>query len=124
VADLFAGITAALAERAELPDFVAPAHAAPMPPRAGLRVYLGTIPSYGEAEGQGMQLSGVAPGGPAERAGLRAGDRIVELAGHAIENVYDYTYALDALTVGKAVPITVLRDGERLRFEVTPASRD
>ncbi|HVH18446.1 MAG TPA: M20/M25/M40 family metallo-hydrolase [Myxococcota bacterium] len=124
VADLFAGITAALAERAEPPDFVAPAHAAPMPPRAGLRVYLGTIPSYGEAEGQGMQLSGVAPGGPAERAGLRAGDRIVELAGHAVENVYDYTYALDALTVGKAVPITVLRDGERLRFEVTPASRD
>lgn len=124
VADLFAGITAALAERAEPPDFVAPAHAAPMPPRAGLRVYLGTIPSYGEAEGQGMLLSGVAPGGPAERAGLRAGDRIVELAGHAIENVYDYTYALDALAIGKAVPITVLRDGERLRFEVTPASRD
>jgi hypothetical protein len=124
VADLFAGIAAALAERPELPDFVAPAHAAPMPPRAGLRVYLGTIPSYGEAEGKGMLLSGVAPGGPAERAGLRAGDRIVELAGHAIENVYDYTYALDALAIGKPVPVVVLRDGERLRLEVTPASRD
>jgi S1-C subfamily serine protease len=124
VADLFSGIVTALAERSALPEFVAPAHAAPLPPRAGLRVYLGTIPSYGETQGEGLLLAGVASGGPADRAGLRAGDRIVELAGHAIENIYDYTYALDALSIGKPVPITVLRDGQRMRLEITPGSRD
>ena len=122
-ADLFAGITEALAERTELPEYTAPSQT-PLPPRAGLRVYLGTIPSYGEAAGEGLLLSGVAPGGPAEMAGIRGGDRVVELAGHAIENVYDYTYALETLAVGQPVPITVLRDGERLRLTVTPGSRE
>ena len=122
-ADLFAGIAEALAERADAPEYTAPSQT-PLPPRAGLRVYLGTIPSYGEAGGEGLPLSGVAPGGPADKAGVRAGDRVVELAGHAIDNVYDYTYALEALAIGKPVPITVMRNGERLRLTVTPASRE
>jgi hypothetical protein len=124
VADLFGGIAAALAERSALPEFVAPARTAPLPPRAGLRVYLGTIPSYGESGGEGLLLAGVASGGPADKAGLRAGDRIVELAGHAVENIYDYTFALEALSLGKPAPITVLRDGQRIRLEITPGSRD
>jgi hypothetical protein len=122
-ADLFAGIAEALAERTDLPEYTAPSQT-PLPPRAGLRVYLGTIPSYGEGGGEGLLLSGVAPGGPAEKAGVRAGDRVVELAGHAIENVYDYTYALEMLAIGKPVPITVLRDGKKMQLTITPASRE
>ncbi|HMQ14509.1 MAG TPA: M20/M25/M40 family metallo-hydrolase [Phycisphaerae bacterium] len=92
--------------------------------RAGLRAYLGTIPDYGDPPIPGLKLSGVASNGPAHAGGLRGGDIIVELAGKKIENVYDYTYALEALKVGEPVRVAVVRDGQRLTFEVTPGSRD
>ncbi len=124
VADLFAGIAQVLAEQSEVPDRLEPKQPESLAPRAGLRAYLGSIPSYGEVEGVGVLLAGVAAGGPAERAGLRGGDRIVRLGGHAVENIYDYTYALDALAIGEPVPIVVLRDGARVELEITPSSRD
>jgi Tol biopolymer transport system component len=124
VADLVAGLGAGLAEERVLPERLEPARPEAMPPRAGLRAYLGTIPSYGEVEGRGVTLSGVSAGGPAEQAGLRAGDRIVELGGHGIENIYDYTFALDTLTIGTPAPIVIVRDGKRLTLTITPGSRD
>ena len=48
----------------------------------------------------------------------------MELAGGKIENIYDYTFAIDGLVVGEPVAIVVVRDGERLSFEITPASRE
>jgi Tol biopolymer transport system component len=48
----------------------------------GFRVYLGTIPDY-TAEVKGLQLMGVRAGSPAEVAGLKAGDGIVELGARA-----------------------------------------
>jgi hypothetical protein len=121
---LLAAIAQSVAERPEPLEFVVPERPASLAPRAGLRAYLGTIPSYGESEGTGVTLSGVANGGPAEAAGVRAGDRIVELAGRRIENIYDYTYAIDALKIGRPVTLVVVREGERLALEVTPASRE
>ena len=40
------------------------------------------------------------------------GDIIVEFAGQKIANIYDYTYALDAVTIGKEIRIVVRRDGK------------
>ena len=91
--------------------------------RDSLRAYLGTIPDYA-AEGGGVSLSGVRGGGPADVAGLRRGDVIVEFAGQAIANIYDYTYALDAVRIGEPVDVVVLRDGERLSFSVVPKGRE
>jgi hypothetical protein len=90
--------------------------------RDGLRAYTGTIPDYA-TEVHGLRLSGVVGGGPAEQAGLRAGDVIVEFAGRAIANVYDYTYALGSVKVDQPVRVVCLRDGERLEFTVTPTAR-
>ena len=53
--------------------------------REQLRAYLGTIPDYA-AEVQGVKLSGVRSGGPADNAGLKGGDVIVEFAGTKIAN--------------------------------------
>ena len=72
----------------------------------------------------GVKLSGVAPQGPAEAAGMRGGDLIIEVDGKTIENLYDYTFALQALRVGRQAPIVILREGERLEFEILPSSRD
>jgi len=92
--------------------------------RAGLRAYLGTIPDYAQGDVQGVKLSGVAAKGPAEAAGVRAGDVIVELAGRRIDNIYDYTYAIEALKIGVPVKVVVTRDGQRVEMTVTPTSRE
>ncbi len=92
--------------------------------RVSLRAYLGTIPEYGESGVTGVKLSGVAKDGPADQAGVKAGDIIVRLAGKKIENVYDYTYAIEGLKVGKAVPIVVRRDGAEVSLSITPGRRE
>ncbi len=93
-------------------------------PRVRLTAYLGTIPDYASGDVKGLLLSGVAKRGPAEQAGLKAGDLIVELAGRKIENIYDYTYAIEALKIGEAVKVVVMRDKQRVELKVTPGSRD
>lgn len=92
--------------------------------KASLRAYLGTVPDYAQADVKGVLLSGVAKGGPAETAGVKGGDVIIKLAGKAVENIYDYTYAIEALKSGQETEITVLRDGKELTMKVTPGSRD
>jgi S1-C subfamily serine protease len=90
--------------------------------RDNLRAYLGTVPDY-STEVKGVKLSGVRGGSPAERGGLKGGDVIVELGGQKIANIYDYTYALDAVKIGQPVEMTVLRDGQRVVVNVTPEAR-
>lgn len=91
--------------------------------RASLRAYLGTIPDYASADVEGVKLSGVRAGGPAEKAGLAGGDVIVAFAGRDIKNIYDYTYALDAIKIGEPVEVIVVRDGERVTLTVVPEAR-
>ncbi len=90
--------------------------------RAGARVYTGTIPDY-STEVKGLLLSGVVGGGPAEEAGLRKGDVIVEIAGQTIANIYDYTYALDVLKIGQPSKVIYMREGKKLETTLTPAAR-
>jgi Tol biopolymer transport system component/lipoprotein NlpI len=88
-----------------------------------LRAYLGTIPDYAE-EVTGVILSGVSKGSPSEKAGIKPRDVIVELAGKKIENIYDYTHAIEGLKIGEPVKIVVLRKDKRVELKVTPAPRD
>ena len=90
--------------------------------RDSLRAYLGTIPDY-TTEVKGVKLSGVRGGSPAEKAGLKGGDVIVEFAGQKIANIYDYTYALDAAKIGQSIDIIVERDGSRVTLKATPEAR-
>ena len=91
--------------------------------RAMMRVYLGTIPDYATSGVEGVKLSGVRAGGPADKAGLQGGDVIVELAGQKITNIYDYTYALDALKIGDPAEVVVLREGKRVSLTIVPEAR-
>lgn len=91
----------------------------------GRRVYFGTIPDFSQgSDVVGVRIAGVQKGGPAEQAGLRAGDIIVEIAGKTIANIYDYQYALQALKVGVPVTVVVQRGNERVSLKVVPGSRD
>ena len=91
--------------------------------RDTLRAYLGTIPDY-STDIAGVKLSGVRAGGPADKAGLKGGDVIVEFGGQQIANIYDYTFALDAVKIGEPVEVVVLRVGKRVTLTVIPEARN
>lgn len=91
--------------------------------RTGLRAFTGTIPDY-TTEVEGLLLSGVVSGGPAETAGLQGGDVIVRFGSQTIANIYDYTFALEVAKVGEPVEVEVIRDGERMTLTLTPTARD
>lgn len=90
--------------------------------RDGLRAYLGTIPDY-VADVKGVKITGTKAGSPAEKAGLRPNDVIVRLGKTTIENIYDYTYAIDAVKIGVETDLVVMRDGKELTLKVTPTAR-
>jgi C-terminal processing protease CtpA/Prc len=70
-------------------------------------------------EDNGLRVSAVTPGGPAERAGIRDGDVITAVDGTPIDNGGDAELA-GHLTAGKPVKLSVLRDGKALQMRVTP----
>ena len=121
---LMTSLTRSLASTARAPDYIAIDKPQSPVGRVRLRAYLGTIPDYAQGNITGVKLSGVVTGGPADRAGARAGDVVRELAGKAVENIYDYTYVLGSLKVDAPVGMTVLRNGQRLELTITPASRE
>jgi membrane-associated protease RseP (regulator of RpoE activity) len=88
----------------------------------GFRVYLGTIPNYADSS-DGLLLDGVRDDSPAAQAGLKAGDRIVKMAGRDVHNVYDYTAALGEMKAGQEYEVEIMRGSERLKLKLTPAAR-
>ena len=102
---------------------------APAPdPRArevrGSRAWFGSIPDYAAApEGGGMQIAGVSPGGPAEKAGLQEGDILKRVGGEEIHDIYDFMDAMADRKPGDRIEVVFLREGEELRVEVVLGSR-
>ena len=90
--------------------------------RTTFRVSLGTVPSYADST-DGLKLDAVREGSPAAAAGLKAGDKVVKLAGRDVRNVYDYTQALSEMKPGEEYEVEVVRDGQRLTMKIVPAAR-
>lgn len=122
IARFMASVSRSLATREGVPEYSVVKRVAGSRGRERMRLYLGTIPDYARGDVTGVKLSGVVKGGPADRAGVREGDTIVELASKKIENIYDYTYALDGLKIDIAVEMVVLRGDRRIKLIVTPES--
>lgn len=66
-----------------------------------------------------LPVIGAIEPGPATRAGMKVGDRLVEVNGEPVRSWEDLV-ALISKSPGKPVHIAAERDGERLGFEVTP----
>ncbi|MBC7466587.1 MAG: M28 family peptidase [Bdellovibrio sp.] len=88
------------------------------------RVYLGTIPDYSQEGVKGVRISGVSKNSPAEKAGLKAGDVIIEFDETKIENLYDYVYTLQAVKANKATKIKINRSEKTLDQEITPVLKE
>ncbi len=82
----------------------------PLPPHARVRV----------GRAAGVEVVEVAPGGPAQRAGLRAEDLIVELGGAPIERVDDVQRLMNYEAIGRPLSARVLRGDRFLDLELSP----
>ena len=82
----------------------------PLPPHA--RVRLG--------RSAGVEIIEVSAGSPAQRAGLRGEDLIVELGGQSIERVDDVQRLMTQEAIGHPIAIRILRGDRWLDLEVSP----
>lgn len=80
---------------------------------------LGILPDY-EFEGKGVHVTGVSPGGPADLAGIKKGDIIVQIAGKDIASVQGYSTVMASQKLGATIEIKVLRDKKELTLKATP----
>ena len=94
------------------------------------RAVLGiNIGSGGDAK-QGVEIASVSPGGPAEAAGMRAGDVIVEIEGKALKSDEDGTArskllsAMRKVEPDEKVVLKYQRDGKTSTVTVTPRRMD
>jgi S1-C subfamily serine protease len=72
----------------------------------------------------GVEVIEITPDSPAERAGLRPEDLIVELAGARVQGVDDIQRLMVADLIGSPVDVEVLRGGEPLRLRLVPRELD
>jgi hypothetical protein len=82
----------------------------------------GSIPDFDEPP-KGVRFADVRDGTPAAKAGLKAGDILVEFDGKDIGNLYDFTYALRAHKPGDLVTVKVLRGSQTIEAKVLLTER-
>lgn len=79
-----------------------------------LKVTFGIMPDFTSTDSQGLGVSGVTPGGPADRAGIKKDDRILAIDGKTVTDIYDYMNRLKKLQKGNRVSVDLDRKGERV----------
>ncbi len=88
---------------------------------------LGVNVGGGASRDEGVEVVGVSPGGPAEQAGLKAGDVLVAVDGQALRRTGDrgpnaqLVEFMRGVEPGRAVKVDYLRDGQRRSASVTAA---
>ncbi|MBI1916864.1 MAG: M28 family peptidase [Planctomycetes bacterium] len=116
VTDLTEDLVAQLAAADERPKYVKIKMSAPGP-RYGSGPRLGIRPDYVDDQ-PGVLIGGVSDGLPAARAGLRKGDRIVEMNGKPIKNLEGYMFFLAGQKQGDTIDAGVLRDGKKIAVKI------
>jgi putative serine protease PepD len=67
----------------------------------------------------GVLVASVEKGGPADKAGIRPGDVIVSVDGRPTPSTDELTTVLAGLKPGQKVPVTLVRNGQRMTVTVT-----
>lgn len=80
--------------------------------------------SFGFDEPRGGLVANVFPGSPAEKGGIKSGDIIVEYNGKRIKESHELPAEVARTKIGARVPITVIRDGERIELTVKIVKRE
>ncbi|WP_291321692.1 DegQ family serine endoprotease [Desulfonatronospira sp.] len=75
-------------------------------------------------EARGALVAGVTPGDPAEKAGMQAGDVIVQLNGEPVEDSSDLTRKIGQLSPGSEATVGFWREGTKKEVTITLGERD
>ena len=67
---------------------------------------------------EGALVSDVVSGGPAEKAGIKRGDVILEFDGKPIRSSRDLPFVVASTPIGKTVAVEVMRDSKRMSLQV------
>ncbi|UCF91754.1 MAG: DegQ family serine endoprotease [Desulfobacterales bacterium] len=67
---------------------------------------------------EGALVSDVVSGGPAEKAGVKRGDVILQFDGKAIRSSRDLPFVVASTPIGKTVVVDVMRDSQRMSLQV------
>lgn len=88
------------------------------------KVTLGIMPDYSFQEG-GVRVDGVSEGRPAMKAGLKAGDVIVQLGDNKVNGMQTYMEALGKFAEGDKTTVKFIRDGKEMiaPLEFIPAEK-
>ena len=78
---------------------------------------------YGLSMPAGVQIVQIVPGGPAQQAGLRAGDVMLSVDGQEAPSVDAIHRILDGNSIGREATLRVLRRGEVIEARITPSRR-
>jgi hypothetical protein len=117
VVDYLEAMVLKTAANPQRPDYIEVKGAAQMG-RSGNRPYVGTIPDFSSEE-PGYSISGAAGGSPADKAGLKGGDRIIKIGPHKITGLDDFDVALRKFQAGDTVEFVVVRSGKEVALKVT-----
>ena len=116
--DMVGNVAVQLADASDPPAFQVVAEDKPSTGGgSGYGPYFGSIPDFGQTE-NGVKFSDVKPNSPAAKAGLKAGDVLIQFGDKPIKNLYDFTDALRRSKVGDVVEVKVLRDGQPINASV------
>ena len=75
--------------------------------------------NFGLKKVRGVLVNGVAPNGPAAKAGVRQGDVILAFNGTAVSDGNTLRNYVASTTPGSTVTLTILRDGREQQLQVT-----
>ncbi len=82
------------------------------------RVRLGVMPDYAGDDKPGLLVESVVEGGAAKEAGMKDGDRIIEMGGQAVNDIYGYMEGLKSAKPGDTMEIVVERGGAKVKLSV------
>jgi serine protease Do len=89
------------------------AHGVVRRPWVGIALQTPRVDSPRDLLRAGAVVGAVVPGSPAERAGVRQGDRLLRAGTRALRSPFDWEAALLELRVGDEVPLVVSRGGDQ-----------
>lgn len=87
------------------------------PLRTERRISLGTIPDF-TYKGRGYRIAGVIKNSPADLAGLKEGDVIIEIDSRPVNSLKELSEYLKTLKQGQRVNVKIQRNGEEIVFDL------
>ncbi len=86
------------------------------------RVSTGILPDFA-FQGAGVKIKNVSPNSPAQKAGLKAGDVLVQVDGQPVKSLRDYSDILKHHRPGDTITVLFTRNGQRQKAKIVLEAR-